>query len=82
MIKGIIKAFGKGIWETIILGDNPVARAVYYFSSQGQLERWQKEEAQLTKLRSAKYEIQENAVKHLGMAMEREREARELGRNL
>jgi hypothetical protein len=78
MIKGIIKAFGKGLWETITLGDNPIAKAVYYFSAQGILERNQKDEAVLAKRRSAKYEVQAKIFKQAGMAIEREYQAREL----
>jgi hypothetical protein len=74
MIKTIIKSF----WETILLGDNPIARTVRYFSSYEELQRWKKYEMQLTKLRSAKYETEAIVVKQLGMAMERESQAREL----
>jgi hypothetical protein len=64
--------------EAIIVGDNPVGQAVRYFSSYEKLKRWREHEAKLRALKIGKYEADEIGLKQIGMAIEKENEARRL----
>jgi hypothetical protein len=72
----------KSICETVIIGDNPIGRAVRYFSSSGRLKRWREQEEKLRELKMGKYEADEVGMKQIGMAIEMEYQAREAARGL
>jgi hypothetical protein len=72
----------KSIGDVIILGDNPIGRAVRYFSSTERLKRWKEQEEKLRALRMGKYRAEEVGMKQIGMAVEMENQAREAARVL
>jgi hypothetical protein len=75
---GIFNCVIKSVWEAVFLGDTRVGKFLRYHSKYEKNQRLLKEEETLRKYREAKYDVIGTGVKQVGMAIEMERQAREL----